>query len=354
MPRMPAASSTLNARYGLHAGSGERYSMRVALGLPRLATGTRISPLRLLRAQLTCTGASKPGHQPLVAVDRLVRDRGDLGGVAQQAGHELLGERRQVVAVVGREERVLVAVEQRQVHVHAAALHALERLGHERGVHALAGGDLLDDQPERHDAVGHRQRVGVPQVDLVLARGVLVEAVLDRDAHRLERADGLLAQRAGDVGRGQVEEAALVERHRRLALLRRREVEELDVGSDEERVARARAPPAGCVAAPGAGRPRTRVPSRLWMSQNTRASVACSLGSPHGSTSNVLASGMASTSLSWMRPKPSIDEPSNVIPSSSAFSSSAGLMAKLFRLPSTSVNHSRISRTPRSSTVCST
>ena len=61
--------------------------------------------------------------------------------------------------------------------------------------------------------------------------------------------------------------------------------------------------------------------------------------------------GTASTSDSWTREKPSIDEPSNVMPSSSAFSSSAGLIAKLFRLPSTSVNHRRTSRTPRSSTV---
>ena len=88
------------------------------------------------------------------------------------------------------------------------------------------------------------------------------------------------------------------------------------------------------------------------MSQNTRASVA--LASPHGRTSNVLASGIASTSLSSVRPKPSIDEPSKVIPSSSAFSSSAGLIAKLFRLPSTSVNHSRISRTRALPTVCRT
>ena len=85
------------------------------------------------------------------------------------------------------------------------------------------------------------------------------------------------------------------------------------------------------------------------MSQNTRASVA--FGSPQGSTSNVFGSGIASTSLSWIRLNPSIDEPSKVIPSSSAFSSSAGLIAKLFRFPRTSVNQSRISRTPRSSTV---
>ena len=84
------------------------------------------------------------------------------------------------------------------------------------------------------------------------------------------------------------------------------------------------------------------------MSQNTRASGV--LASPHGRTSNVSGSGMARTSASWMREKPSIEEPSNVIPSSRAFSNSAGLMAKLFRLPSTSVNQRRISRTPRSST----
>ena len=49
------------------------------------------------------------------------------------------------------------------------------------------------------------------------------------------------------------------------------------------------------------------------MSQKIRASGA--LGSPHGSSSNVSGSGIASTSDSWIREKPSIDEPSNVIPS---------------------------------------
>src|SRR3954453_19131733 len=65
MPRMPAANITANARYGLHAGSGERNSIRVALGLPRLATGTRTRPLRLLRAHVTWTGASNPGTSRL-------------------------------------------------------------------------------------------------------------------------------------------------------------------------------------------------------------------------------------------------------------------------------------------------
>ena len=39
--------------------------MRVANGLPLLAIGTRIKPLRLLRAHEMCTGASKPGTRRL-------------------------------------------------------------------------------------------------------------------------------------------------------------------------------------------------------------------------------------------------------------------------------------------------
>src|SRR2546425_7218586 len=60
-PARPAASMAENARYGLHAGSGERYSMRVAPSFPGLYIGTRTSADRLRRAQHTYTGASKPG-----------------------------------------------------------------------------------------------------------------------------------------------------------------------------------------------------------------------------------------------------------------------------------------------------
>ena len=153
--------------------------------------------------------------EPLVGVDGLVGDRGDLAGVVQQPGDEALADLRQAELVARVVERVDVALEQRQVRVHARAERALDRLGHERGVHAELVGDLLHDQAERHDVVGHRERVGVAQVDLVLARAVLVEAVLDRDAHRLERDDRLAAQVAHHVELGEVEEAGGVERHRR-------------------------------------------------------------------------------------------------------------------------------------------
>ena len=119
---------------------------------------------------------------------------------------------RQVVLVARVVEGVGVALEQREVRVHARALHAGERLGHERGVHAVLLGDLLHDEPHRHHRVGHRQRVGVAQVDLVLARRVLVLAVLDRDAHVLEGEHRALAQVAGQVGDRQLEVRAVVER----------------------------------------------------------------------------------------------------------------------------------------------
>jgi hypothetical protein len=87
------------------------------------------------------------------------------------------------------------------------------------------------------------------------------------------------------------------------------------------------------------------------MSQKIRA-VGSSWA--HGSSSKVDASGTARTSDSCVRLKPSIELPSNVMPSSKAPSSSAGLMAKLLSLPRTSVNHMLTRRTPRSSTVRST
>jgi hypothetical protein len=60
------------------------------------------------------------------------------------------------------------------------------------------------------------------------------------------------------------------------------------------------------------------------MSQKTRATPAPS--SCQGSSWKVFGSGRARTSDSWTRLKPSMAEPSKVMPSSRAFSSSAGVM----------------------------
>ena len=54
---------------------------------------------------------------------------------------------------------------------------------------------------------------------------------------------------------------------------------------------------------------------------------------------------------SWIRLNPSIDEPSNPMPSANAPSSSCDVIVNDFRNPRTSVNHSRMNRIPRSSIV---
>ena len=71
----------------------------------------------------------------------------------------------------------------------------------------------------------------------------------------------------------------------------------------------------------------------------------------HGMSWNVAGSGTATMSDSWIRLKPSIDEPSNPMPSANAPSSSCDVIVKDFRNPSTSVNHRRMNRMPRSSIV---
>ena len=234
-----------------------------------------------------------------------------------------------------------------------AALHALERLGHERGVHALAGGHLLHDQPERHDAVGHRRArrcgAGRSPAGSARPRGSCTRPGCPSSPACGWSACAACRRRRWWSGRRT--------RPRRAAPAAAR----LPAGRSRRTPCRGRRRTCSRARAP-----RRRLRRSTWRGSpsNGRAvevgdvaehpGLGATFGSPHGSTSNVFGSGMARTSLSWMRLKPSIDEPSKVIPSSSAFSSSAGLMAKLFRLPSTSVNHSRIRRTPRSSTVRNT
>jgi len=61
-----------------------------------------------------------------------------------------------------------------------------------------------------------------------------------------------------------------------------------------------------------------------------------------GSIANVVGSGRAIISDSSIRAKPSIEEPSNPIPSPKARGSSFTVMVKPFKNPSTSVNHNLI------------
>src|SRR3954453_19786564 len=75
---------------------------------------------------------------------------------------------------------------------------------------------------------------------------------------------------------------------------------------------------------------------------------------PSGRTRYVAGSGIATISDSSIALKPVIDEPSKPMPSSSAPSISDGVIAKLFRCPSMSVNQKRTYSTPSFSTASST
>ena len=92
--------------------------------------------------------------------------------------------------------------------VHAASGLALDRLGHERGEESVAVGDVADHEPEGGEVVRGRERVGVAEVDLVLARRHLVMGRLHLEAHQLEIVHDQPAQLLALVHRGQVEVAA--------------------------------------------------------------------------------------------------------------------------------------------------
>ena len=117
------------------------------------------------------------------------------------------------------------------MRVHARAVLAEQRLGHEGRVQAVLEGVLLDRDPVGHAVVGHLQRVGVAHVDLVLAGADLVVGVLGVDPELLQCEHGLAPQVGAGVERGQIEVAALVEH---LGRLRIPEVEVLELRADIE------------------------------------------------------------------------------------------------------------------------
>ena len=83
--------------------------------------------------------------------------------------------------------------------VHARAVDAVDRLGHERRVQAVLVGDGLEGELEGDGVVGGAQRVGVLEVDLVLAGGHLVVGGLDADPEGLQGVDHVLADLLREV-----------------------------------------------------------------------------------------------------------------------------------------------------------
>ena len=193
-------------------GSGQRNSRRRAFGLLRVgrdADGRRAVALRVHQVDRRLVAR----HQAAVGVGRRRAEGQQRRRVLQQAadvvaGH--LGEQRVAVGVV--EERLIV-VPEALVGVHAGAVVAEERLGHERGGVAVLVGDVLDDVLVHHQPVGHLGQGVEPHVDLGLAGGAhLVVVDLDVDAGLDQRQHDLRAEVLQLVGRRHGEVAFLVAR----------------------------------------------------------------------------------------------------------------------------------------------
>ena len=71
---------------------------------------------------------------------------------------------------------------------------------------------MLHDEPERRDVVGRLERVGIPEVDLVLAVRDFVVRRLDLESHLLEHVHHRAPRILAEVGRREIEVAADVVR----------------------------------------------------------------------------------------------------------------------------------------------
>ena len=127
--------------------------------------------------------------------------------------------------------------EQRHVRVHARAVDAVDRLGHERRVQAVPDRHVLHDEPERADVVRRRQHIVVAEVDLVLAGRHLVVRRFDVKAHGFEREHDLAPHVLAHVHGAQVEIAGGVVRFGRRDAVPGLKQEELGLGPGLHRVA---------------------------------------------------------------------------------------------------------------------
>jgi hypothetical protein len=140
------------------------------------------------------------------------------------------------------------------------------------------------------EVVGGGERVGVAEVDLVLAVRDLVVRGLDLEAHALQQVDHGAPRVLAEVDGREVEVAADVVRLRRGAAV--------GAGAEEEELGlhpglHREAQPGGRASiwrlSTARGSPANGVPSGMVMSQITRATRAS--GSPHGRTRKVARSG---------------------------------------------------------------
>ena len=109
------------------------------------------------------------GDQAVEGVHRWVGEGQQRRGVSQDPADVPAGEVRELAVAPLVEEQRLAILPQRMVGVHARAVVAEDRLGHERGRLAVAPGLILDDVLELHHVIARRQQRAEAVVDLLLS-----------------------------------------------------------------------------------------------------------------------------------------------------------------------------------------
>ena len=127
-------------------------------------------------------------------------------GVPEDPGREVVGELRVALVVRVVLEPVLARLEVGEAHVHvrAGAEVLIERLRHERRDAPERAGDVLGHQAEEHHPVGHLERVGVAELELVLPVPALVVERVDVPAELGHVLDHRLQERVGEDRRLEV------------------------------------------------------------------------------------------------------------------------------------------------------
>ena len=129
----------------------------------------------------------------------------------QLPGDEFLRNQAQPILVLRVGEQVLAIRPERLVRVHAAAVDAGNRLGHEGGIDAVVLGDGFQRLAQGDGVIGGAQRQVIFDVDLMLPNSHFVMQRFDGDAKALQCGDHLASDgmRQVDVG---IEVAGLVVR----------------------------------------------------------------------------------------------------------------------------------------------
>ena len=128
--------------------------------------------------------------EALVAIHRRRRNGAEGRSVLEDATDEVIGQFREAqaarVGVVVKEILAAVRVGEMIMHVGPGARPRRERLGHERRDRADPLGKLAGHHPEDDAAVGRREGVGVPEIDLVLVIRVLMVGLIDTPVELIE------------------------------------------------------------------------------------------------------------------------------------------------------------------------